>query len=133
MLTYLADKKTIVSSTKLSDELGIPQPFVQRIGRMFKKEGYIDILLGLHGGLVLVKNPNEVSVYDIIMIMERSIKINHCLEDPEACSRKAAADCCVRDFFEELQKFLEETVKTKTLADFLEDAKMRTKVRSATS
>jgi len=120
MLTYLAEKKALASSGEIAEALHIPQPYVQSIGRKLKNENYINITIGPFGGLSLIKDPNEITVYDIVMLIEQSITLNRCLENERFCSRQAAQFCSVHAYFGELQEALEEKLKAKTLASFLE-------------
>ncbi|MDR2712368.1 MAG: Rrf2 family transcriptional regulator [Clostridiales bacterium] len=120
MLTYLAEKKAVASSGEISEALNIPQPYVQSIGRKLKNENYINITIGPFGGLSLIKDPEEITVYDIVMLIEQSITLNRCLENERFCSRHAAQFCSVHAYFSKVQDALEENMKAKTLASFLE-------------
>ena len=119
MINYLSDKNTVIPSTEIAEKLSIPKPYVQSIGRKLKKAGYVDIMLGTAGGLSLIKKPGEITVYDIVLLMERSIKLNRCLDDEKQCNRDAASYCAVHSYFNGLQKILEQNMKLKTFADLL--------------
>ena len=45
--------------------------YVKSIGRKLKKAGYIDILLGTSGGLVIIKQPDEITFYDIVVLIRK--------------------------------------------------------------
>jgi len=121
ILLYLAEKRAVTPSAELARNLSIHQPLVLRVGRVLKQKGFIDIPIGPLGGLVLIKRPEEVTVYDIVRAMEHSIKLNRCLDDGKLCSRGAASHCSAHAFLGEVQELMEEKMKTKTLADLLED------------
>lgn len=74
---------------------------------------------GSNGGYRVGKSPEQISMYDIISAMERTVKINHCLEHGSPCSRHATAVCPVRPFYERLQKHMEEQMMGTTIADII--------------
>jgi len=121
MINYLSGKSSVVPSTELAENLSIPKPYVQSIGRKLKKAKYVDIMLGTTGGLSLIKAPEEITVYDIVLLMERSIKLNRCLEDEKQCNRDATSYCAVHSYFKGLQGFIEKDMRSKTFAEFLDD------------
>ena len=120
ILTYLARKERIVSSKELAEQLNIPQVIALRVGGELRDAKYIDILTGPFGGFVLAMKPREITVYDIVLLMEQTIKLNRCLDDEKFCGRNVMDACCVHGFFAELQSLLEEKMKGTTLADLLE-------------
>jgi len=119
MIHYLSAKKTIVPSSEISENLNIPQQYVQSIGRKLKKAGYVNIMLGTAGGLSLIKKPAEISIYDIVLLMENSIKINRCLADEKLCNRAASSYCVIHAYFAGLQSLVEQDMQSVTFADFL--------------
>lgn len=81
--------------------------------------GFITAFCGSNGGYRVKKPPEQISMYDIISAMERTVKINHCLEHGSPCNRQAADTCPVRPFYEHLQKCMEEQMMGTTIADIM--------------
>ena len=117
MINYLSDNKTVVPSTELAEKMNVPKQYVQSIGRKLKKAGYVDIMLGTSGGICLIKKPKDISLYDIVLLMEGSIKINRCLADEKMCNRNAASYCTIHKRFNTLQNIVEHNLKSVTFAD----------------
>jgi len=119
MINYLAEKKTVVPASEMAENMNIPREYAQLIGRKLKKAGYVDITLGAFGGLSLIKKPEEITIYEIVLLMERSIKLSRCLDDEKQCNRNAASYCPLHTYFNRLQDIMEKDLKSVTFAEFL--------------
>jgi len=131
ILTYLAVKKAVIASSELSEQLKIPQKYIYNIGRKLKTEKYVATVAGPFGGYVLIREPEEVSLYDIILTFEGTVKINRCLEGNGFCSRDGISFCAVHNFYTELQSTIEEALKAQTLSSLFAYEKERGGVRNA--
>lgn len=123
ILVYLAEQNRVVPSTELAEMLVISHKYVLQIGRKLKEEQLVDTVAGSKGGYTLSRPPEEVSVYDVLVAMEGTIKFNRCLESDGFCSRNATAACMVHHLFGEAQRDFETRMKSETLASLLAKSK----------
>ena len=70
MLVYLAKNGQTLSSTKLAASLGISYRYLLQISSKLRAAGFILAVHGPSGGLKIFKNPEEISLYDVILSME---------------------------------------------------------------
>ena len=70
MLVYLAKNRQTLSSTKLAESLGISHRYLLKISSKLRAVGFIVAVHGPSGGLKIFKNPEEISLYDVILSME---------------------------------------------------------------
>ena len=70
MLVYLAKNGQTLSSTKLAASLGISHRYLLQISSKLREAGFILAAHGPSGGLKISKNPEKISLYDIILSME---------------------------------------------------------------
>lgn len=70
MLVYLAKNGQTLSSTKLAASLGISHRYLLQISSKLRAAGFILAVRGPSGGLKIFKNPDEISLYDVILKME---------------------------------------------------------------
>ena len=96
---YLGQCKKIASATEISNEMGIPRGYLEKVLSKLKKAEYISADLGARGGYRLNKTLKDITLGDVIRLMESTTKINRCLEDDAYCSRKAVDFCAVRRYF----------------------------------
>ena len=104
---YLGQCKKIASATEISNEMGIPR-------------GYLEKDLGARGGYRLNKTLKDITLGDVIRLMESTTKINRCLEDDAYCSRKAVDFCAVRRYYAKVQEKLETQFFSISLKEILE-------------
>ncbi len=83
----------IVNSQAIAEEQNIPAGFLQKVMRALTKGEIIKSYRGIDGGFALAKSATEISLLDIITIMEGPIDLQRCLKDHEACSKHCAPRC----------------------------------------
>ena len=123
---YLGQCKKIASATEISNEMGIPRGYLEKVLSKLKKAEYISADLGARGGTVLRarwsgdKTLKDITLGDVIRLMESTTKINRCLEDDAYCSRKAVDFCAVRRYYAKVQEKLETQFFSISLKEILE-------------
>lgn len=122
MVIYLADRNCTVSSKEISDCMKIPYTTTTKLVIKLKKAGYVSTQSGVIGGVSLIKKPESITLYDLVLLMENNTKINRCLEKERFCSRNASAYCSVHAFFASLQDDMEWRLKSMTIKDLLQNA-----------
>lgn len=121
IILYLAIKKEVTSSILIARDMGIPGKYLINLGAKLKYAGLVNTHKGKHGGYSLAKPPEDISIYDILLASEETIKINRCLEQDRYCSRDGAKSCQVRRFYCVAQEKMETYFKSITIADMMED------------
>ena len=112
---YLAVKNSITPSSEIASTMGIPKSYILKITNKLQDAGIAERIVGARGGFMLTKNPEKINLYEIIKIMEPTMKINYCLEDDEYCSRFATDNCPIRNFYTRLQNELESKLQEITV------------------
>lgn len=118
-ILYLATTKRITSSAEVAEAMGIPQKYLINTIGTVKRAGLVETYSGTHGGYALAKSPADISLGDIIEVMEGTTKINRCLEEDHYCSRGAVDDCPVRVVYAQLQDRMEQFLKSITVEQLL--------------
>lgn len=116
---YLAMTKKITTSKELSDKLSMPQSTVLKIGKKLSENGIISITTGMQGGFLLRKNPEDITIFDVINLFEPTTKINRCLEEDKYCDGFATEDCPVRKVYCKIQQRFENDLKSTSIKDLL--------------
>ena len=117
---YLGQCKKNASATEIANEMGIPKGYLEKVLSKLKKADYISADLGARGGYHLNKTLKDITLGDVIRIMENTTKINRCLEEDALCSRNAADFCAVRRYYAEIQEKLEQHFFSISLREILE-------------
>lgn len=119
IVLFLAIKQSKITSKELSENLGIPQNYLLKISRELSKAKIIKKLVGVNGGFVLNRGTDEITLFEIINLMEPTTKLNRCLEEDEYCSRYATKSCPVRKVYIKMQDTWEEMLKGIKLKDLV--------------
>ena len=106
IVLYLAIKKEITTSKEIGAAMGIPKNYVLKITHKLVEAGIIERLVGAQGGFSLAQKIDDITLLDILNIMEPTMRVNRCLEEDKFCSRYATENCPVRGFYCKMQEEL---------------------------
>ena len=85
--------------------------------RPLKQANYVNSIRGPKGGHMLSKAPEEISVGEVVALLEGSSKITGCAENPELCDR--VESCLTRHLWIEAAKAMYDKLNSITFADLL--------------
>ena len=106
-------------TTLLSEATGITVQFIEQILRPLKQAGLVVSVRGAAGGHILNRDPAEITVGEIVRIMEGGVKLTDCVFDENLCER--ASTCRTRHVWVRASKVLEQELDSVTLADLMAD------------
>lgn len=122
IVMYLAEKQQIANSEEISTQMCIPQSVVATLAKPLQKAGILTTLRGVGGGFALCRRPEDISLHEIVNLMEGTTRINRCLAEDGYCSRNGVETCPVHKFYSRIQSYLDEAFQDKTIASLMEDA-----------
>jgi len=95
--------------------------YLEQIIIPLKKAGYIESLRGPQGGHILAKPPEEITVKEIVGLLEEGTSLVECCDDTTVCKRTDI--CPTRILWKEASEAMFDRLQTITLADLVEKAK----------
>lgn len=119
IVLYLAEKQQIANSEEISAQMCIPQTVVATLATPLQKAGILTTLRGVGGGFTLSRAPEDISLHEIINLIEGTTRINRCLEDDHKCSRNATETCKLHRYYEQVQTGLDEAFQEMTIDKLL--------------
>jgi Rrf2 family protein len=109
-----------VGVEQVANELNIPKSFLAKILQNLAKH---DILLskkGAHGGFVLVKDINEITINSIILAAEgKAPTVFDCASYSDTCPQGAIGTCSISPFLANFQTKIDDFLNELTLGDIL--------------
>lgn len=72
--------------------------------------------------LALCRRPEDISLHEIVNLMEGTTRINRCLDPDGYCSRNGVGTCPVHKFYTRIQSYLDAAFQDKTIASLMADA-----------
>ena len=104
--------------SEISSRQKISVKYCEQLIRPLKNAKLVDSVRGPKGGHVLSKNPQKITLGEIVRSFEGQTDLVHCVGSPEDCER--ASDCQVRLVWQEATKALYRSLDSTTIADLLE-------------
>lgn len=118
-LMYLAGEGGIVPIAEIAEAMDIPEKYLNRIGLVLRDEGLIFTHRGKNGGYSLGRKPENIRLYDIVLLVEGTVALNRCLEADGYCGRDKMRDCTVYRCYSVMQRKWENFLKGVTIASLL--------------
>lgn len=103
-IIYLATQSGITSVAEIGSKMGISENYLMKVLKLLKDAGLVAGYQGKRGGYAISKKPEEISLWDIVEVMEGTTRINRCLETDHFCSRQGTDFCMVRKYYQGLQE-----------------------------
>ena len=85
LLCHLGGVESPVSAQEIAGNYQLPQPMVANILKQLGTAGLIKSVLGQHGGYVLAKPADEITLSDIISATDNPFKLVECAHGEELC------------------------------------------------
>ena len=105
--------------------------YLEQIIIPLKKAHYIESVRGPKGGHILTRPPEEITVAEIVALLEEGTSLVECTADTTVCER--ANSCPTRLLWKEASEAMFDRLKAITLADLVKKAKaMEGKERNLT-
>ena len=111
-----------LSARELADTERLPADYVEQILLRLRRAGLVDSIRGAKGGYTLARDPESLTVRDIMSASERqTFEINCELHpiDPERCAVTSA--CAIRPIWYSLQRRIDSFLESITVADLLKE------------
>lgn len=102
-------------------------PYLARLMSPLVAAGLVRSTRGVHGGIWLARPPHEVSLNEVIQLLDGPVCLRECVTDPGGCPR---SDVCVaRDVWSELDRTMSDLLASITLQDLVEQRAMKERSR----
>ena len=109
----------------IAERQGISEKYLWQLINPLKTTGLVNSLRGAHGGYVLGKAPEAISLKAILQILEGPLCLVDCVDNPALCARSLS--CISRDIWGEASKNMQQTLEDTTLAAMVERQKGKLK------
>ena len=109
---------------QIAERQDISEKYLWHLINPLKAAGLIHATRGAHGGYVLAKPATQISIGDILQVLEGPLCLVDCVEKKSVCKRSSF--CVTRDLWDEAAQTLLEKFNSTTLADMVERQKLKT-------
>jgi Rrf2 family transcriptional regulator, cysteine metabolism repressor len=112
----------------IAERQGVSAKYLWQLINPLKSTGLINSTRGAHGGYVLGKEPERISLKEILQVLEGSLCLVDCVDTPSLCER--AHSCISREIWREASKGMQQMLENTTLATMV--LKQKEKLRNET-
>ncbi len=110
--------KSPISIKSISSRQNISEYYLEQLFSVLRKAELIKSIRGSSGGYILAKDPKEITVYQILEVLEGPIEISTCLES-DGCNN---IDCCAtRMVWKKIKDSIDSVTTSITLQDIVDD------------
>ena len=99
----------------------ISEKYISRLVIALRKAGMIRSVRGVNGGFHIAMKPEEITLLDVIEVMEGPLSIVDCVSAPGKCVH--SVNCAPREIWSKLNDNIRDLMRQTTLADILESYK----------
>lgn len=119
-LDVLRKSDSPLGAEQLANELSIPKSFLAKILQSLAKQGILISRKGVHGGFLLAKPIEEISVNEIIFAAEgKSPAVFDCTHYAATCPNGVIGTCAISPFLNNFQRKIDNFLNGLMLSDIL--------------
>lgn len=110
-----------VSLNIIAESQHISLNYLEQLIAPLRRAGFVTSVRGAQGGYRLARNPEEITVKDILETLEGPLAPTHCVVDAEDEGCSNMEYCVTRLIWEKIRNSIDDIVRSTTLADMVSD------------
>lgn len=120
-IVYLSQqgRGILASKNDIAERAEIPAHFLAKIAQDLARAGLIDIRQGPKGGFILLKEPRDITLLEVVETMIGEIYLNDCVAKPSSCNALTA--CGVHQVWIRARNQLRETLRKATFDQLIRE------------
>ncbi len=122
-LVALEGAEKALSLSDIARREHVPKPYAQQIMHQLRRAGLVKSTRGTQGGFTLAKPSSEISVGDILRVLENNASANACETFNKKNECGHMGDCSIRPVWETVAQRLWAALDHITLNDLIKDEK----------
>lgn len=115
----------VLNAPDLCLQTGLTVPTVAKILRLLGRGGLLESQRGAHGGYVLNKSAADISIADIVHVMEGPVAVTSCV-DTSSIDCSVETSCPMRGGWEKINRAINAALEEVTLADMTDSENLLT-------
>lgn len=112
-------KGTLIGRKEIALQCDIPDKFLAKIAQQLARVKLLEIRQGAYGGYVLVKEPKDISLLEVVEAIIGEISLNDCVTSSAVC--RASANCAVNRVWIRVRNQLRDTLNAVNFDELLSE------------
>ena len=115
IVLYLARAGQRADAKKISEETDVTLRFALKILRKLVASDLVHSFKGIKGGYEIARPPEQISLYDIVCVVEGNCYLSRCLDPAVGCNRHTGCLCKVGREFGRVSDLLRDELSAVTV------------------
>jgi Rrf2 family protein len=111
----------VVSAHTIATRQSIPEPYLETIAGILRRARLLRSVRGAAGGFVLARRAGDITVGEILRVLEGSLSSGACDGDGAGCGMSGCETCAALGVTSRIDAKVSEVVDNMTLADLVSD------------
>ena len=111
------------SSREIADRFGVPTSLLMNVLKELASAGYVESVRGAHGGYKLARDPESITLNDLVADLEGPVRLAECMTestgDETECTCQIMAQCPIADPVHRVHRKLKDFLTKVTLAEIV--------------
>lgn len=113
-----------ISLKGIAERQGISEYYLEQLMAVLRRKKLVKSVRGAQGGYVLSRQPSEITVGEILDVLEGPIEISDCITDDEGVECRRVYYCPTRLIWVKIKTAIDDVVNSITLEDMVNDHKI---------
>ncbi|MCH5138394.1 Rrf2 family transcriptional regulator [Clostridiaceae bacterium UIB06] len=109
------------SIKSISERQHISEYYLEQLFSPLRKANIIKSIRGAQGGYILSRKPKDITVADIMAVLEGPVEISDCIEQDRETSCNNIDCCATRLLWSRIKESIDSVMESTTLQDMLDD------------
>jgi len=114
-------EKGTVFLKEIAEKEEMSEKYLSHLVIPLRAGGLINSSRGAHGGYRLAKSPSQITLKEIVQILEGGISCVECVKNPSVCHR--VSKCATRGIWEKLDEKISDELNSVTLENLMNSHK----------
>ena len=107
---------------RISEDLEIPTPFLGKILQVLAKNKILSSTKGPHGGFGIGRKPEDITLMDIIKLIDGMDSFNMCVIGLKTC-KEQGKPCALHDKYSGIREEMKSKFETQTIKSLVDNIK----------
>ena len=119
IIVYLASRQSKPATThQIALATRVPQGYLAKVLQSLSRAGFVESQRGLHGGSTLARDPEKLTVYDVVQSVDPLPRIHSC---PLKIKSHGNVLCPLHRRLDNAVEMVEKALRDSTIADLLKE------------
>jgi len=104
-----------IESADIANRQYVPEPYLNQILMVLRKEGLVESVRGPRGGHMLARPPAQITMAQVMQALEGYAPLMKCLPHPDSC--ELSPGCALRGMWQQIDEMAQRMLSSTTIEE----------------